>query len=132
MFSLHSQLQEDCIELRQLELCRLLLMNDASYPWFILVPARPDISEIFQLSVADRQLLMEESCRLGEFLMHEFAADKINVAALGNVVPQLHIHHIARYRHDRSWPAPVWGQHAPQRYEEQAIDDMRQRMNGFS
>ena len=131
MFELHSQLQQDCIELRELELCRLLMMNDANYPWFILVPARPAISEIFQLCIADRQMLMEESCRLAEFLVHEFGADKLNIAALGNVVPQLHVHHIVRYRHDRTWPAPVWGQHAPQPYEAQAVDRMRQLFKRF-
>jgi diadenosine tetraphosphate (Ap4A) HIT family hydrolase len=77
-------------------LCHLLLMNDANYPWFILVPDRQNISEIFQLSPVDRQLLTEESSCLAESLAQTFAADKINIAALGNMVPQLHIHHIVR------------------------------------
>ena len=109
MFTLHPQLEKDCFAIGQFELCRLLLMNDRNYPWFILVPQRESISEVYQLAVADQLLLCRESNSLSEILARHFAADKMNVAALGNVVPQLHIHHIVRYQHDPAWPAPVWG-----------------------
>ena len=109
MFVLHQQLADDCVEIGQFELNTLLLMNDRQYPWFILVPRREDVTEIFQLDAKDRNQLMAESCRLSEALQDAFSADKINVAALGNMVSQLHIHHIVRYRQDPAWPAPVWG-----------------------
>jgi diadenosine tetraphosphate (Ap4A) HIT family hydrolase len=106
---LHPQLEKDCFVVGQFPLCALLLMNDINYPWFILVPQREGITEIHQLSEADQQQLMRESSQLAACIEKEFKADKINIAALGNVVPQLHIHHIARYKSDPAWPAPVWG-----------------------
>ena len=109
MFELHAQLQKDCVVVGDFTLCRVLLLNDSQYPWFILVPRREDITEIFQLSAADRGQLMAESCLLAETLKDAFAADKMNIAALGNVVSQLHVHHVVRYRADAAWPAPVWG-----------------------
>lgn len=109
MFAVHPQLINDSICIGQFELSQLLLMNDSQYPWFILVPQREDVVEMFQLDQADRAQLMKESCWLAEALKDGFAAHKINIAALGNVVSQLHIHHIVRYRDDPAWPAPVWG-----------------------
>lgn len=109
MFTLHPQLAGDGIEVGQFELSQLLLINDRQYPWFVLVPRREDVTEIFQLDEADRIQLLKESCLLAEALRDAFAADKINVAALGNMVSQLHVHHIVRYRDDAAWPAPVWG-----------------------
>jgi len=85
------------------------MMNDSLYPWFILVPEKADISEIYQLNRAERGLLIEESSYLAENLAEMYQADKMNVAAIGNMVPQLHIHHIVRYRTDKAWPGPVWG-----------------------
>ena len=108
-FTLHPQLQQDCIELADFPLCKLLLSNDSHYPWFILVPKIVDVSEIFQLSWQDQQQLLNESSLLSEVLMQVFAGDKMNVAALGNMVPQLHIHHIVRFKADACWPDPVWG-----------------------
>jgi len=132
MFELHPQLRKDCIVLARLELCHLLLMNDASYPWFILVPDREGISEIYQLCEADQHLLTSESSRLGHYLVEHFKADKLNIAALGNVVPQLHVHHIVRYKNDLSWPKPVWGQHPARAYTQQGIDEIRDLMAKFS
>ena len=109
MFQLHPQLQQDCERLGSFELCQLLLMRDAHYPWCILVPARAGITEIYQLDADDQRQLMHESSYLAETMARLFKADKMNIAALGNVVPQLHIHHIARHRDDAAWPAPVWG-----------------------
>jgi len=109
MADLHPQLQKDCLLVGRFPLCRLLLMRDANYPWFILVPDREGISEIFQLSEKDQIQLLRESSLLSAVLVERFHADKLNIAALGNVVPQLHIHHVVRYRDDPAWPSPVWG-----------------------
>jgi diadenosine tetraphosphate (Ap4A) HIT family hydrolase len=84
-------------------------MQDANYPWFILVPDRENVTEIHHLKEADRQQLLHESCSLSAALETAFHPDKLNVAAIGNLVPQLHIHHVVRYRTDAAWPAPVWG-----------------------
>lgn len=109
MFELHPQLASDGIVIGEFDLSTLLLMNDQQFPWFILVPRREGATEIFQLNQADRSQLMNESCWLSEALEDAFSAHKINVAALGNMVSQLHVHHIVRYREDPAWPAPVWG-----------------------
>jgi diadenosine tetraphosphate (Ap4A) HIT family hydrolase len=103
------------------KLCCLLLMNDNHYPWFILVPEIPDIREIYQLNPAQQQQLMTESCYLAEQLVDLYQADKMNIAAIGNMVPQLHIHHIVRHQTDAAWPAPVWGMFAAVAYTEEEI-----------
>lgn len=110
-FSLHPQLAADCIHAADAPLSRLLLLNDAQYPWFVLVPRRAGLREIYELDTASQQQLLAESSELGRALMQAFAGDKLNVAALGNVVPQLHLHHIVRRVGDPAWPAPVWGRH---------------------
>jgi diadenosine tetraphosphate (Ap4A) HIT family hydrolase len=109
MFELHPQLAKDCLLVGRFTLCHLLLMRDANYPWCILVPDRAGITEIHQLAPEDQLQLMRESSLLASCMATLFAADKMNIAALGNIVPQLHIHHIARHRNDPAWPAPVWG-----------------------
>lgn len=121
---LHPQLQQDCYILGRFALCYLLLARDANYPWVILVPDRENVSEIFELSEADQVQLLKESSRLSQVLAQEFSADKINVAALGNIVPQLHIHHLARYKNDPAWPGPVWGQVKPRAYEEDELKEV--------
>jgi diadenosine tetraphosphate (Ap4A) HIT family hydrolase len=98
-------------------LCLLLLKNDSNYPWFILVPQREGVEEIFQLSQEDQTRLILESSQLSEHLAISFKADRMNVAALGNVVPQLHIHHIVRHETDPAWPGPVWGKVAARPYK---------------
>ncbi len=108
-YLLHPRLHEDCIVLGRFNLCQLLMMNDCRYPWFILVPMQEGISEIYQLSKEDQQTLLAESSFLSEQIMMHFKADKLNIAALGNIVPQLHVHHVLRYAADPAWPAPVWG-----------------------
>ncbi len=125
MSEIHPQLANDCVLLGRLPLCHLLLMNDCHYPWFILVPARTEVREIYQLDAGDRRQLLDESCQLSEFLMEAYAGEKLNVAALGNQVPQLHLHHIVRFASDPAWPAPIWGKHAPQVYSPEAIDEIR-------
>ena len=122
---IHPQLVNDCVLLGRFPLCYLLLCNDSHYPWFILVPARPDIREIYQLDTSDRQQLLVESCQLSEFLMTHYGGDKLNVAALGNQVPQLHLHHIVRYEGDAAWPGPIWGKHAPKAYRPAAVEEIR-------
>ncbi len=109
MAELHPRLAGDCLLLGQMPLSRLLLMNDSRYPWFILVPDREGISEIHELAWDDQQQLLTESMTLSRAMSAAFRPDKLNIAALGNVVPQLHVHHVARYRNDPVWPAPVWG-----------------------
>jgi diadenosine tetraphosphate (Ap4A) HIT family hydrolase len=130
MAEIHPQLAADCILLGRFPLCRLLLMNDSNYPWFILVPDRDGIREIYQLDEADRALLLRESCILSEFLMQGFAGDKLNVAALGNQVPQLHLHHIVRYETDPAWPGPVWGRQPPVSYAPGDLREVRSRFTG--
>lgn len=96
-------------------------MNDRRYPWVILVPAVPDISEIHQLDADQRHHLMEEVVAVSQALTDLFQPDKINVGALGNLVPQLHIHVIARFRSDSTWPDPVWGRGSAEAYDPDAF-----------
>lgn len=121
IFTLHPKLQEDCIIVGRLELCLLLLMNDSQFPWFILVPERAEIKEIYQLSSTERGLLIEESSRLSLALMDIFKGEKINIAAIGNMVPQLHIHHVVRYQSDKAWPSPVWGKFSTVPYTDEQL-----------
>ena len=112
-FTLHPRLAGDTIVLGNWPLCRLLLMNDARFPWVILVPARPDLREIHDLPPTERATLIEEIAQASTLMQQVFTADKMNVAARGNQVPQLHIHIIARFASDPAWPSPVWGQGQP-------------------
>lgn len=121
-FVLDERLKKDCEWVLDLPLCRVLLMQDSQYPWFILVPRRASIEEIYQLSHEDTTLLMRESTRFGEGIMQLFQGAKLNVAALGNVVNQLHIHHIVRFRDDAAWPAPVWGKHPAKPYPTELLE----------
>lgn len=128
MFALDSRLQQDTLPLGDFSLCRLLLMNDAHYPWFILVPRREEVSELFQLDVVDQQALWREATFLAETLKDTFAADKMNVATLGNMVSQLHMHVIVRRRGDPAWPAPVWGKLPAQPYSEEQVAAIKARL----
>lgn len=128
MFDLDQRLQEDTFVLGDFPLCRLLLSKDANYPWFILVPRRADISELFQLSDGDQAQLWKETTFLAETLKDSFAADKMNVATLGNVVSQLHMHVIVRKRNDPAWPAPVWGNKPAIAYESDQVAHVRERL----
>jgi diadenosine tetraphosphate (Ap4A) HIT family hydrolase len=130
MADLHPQLERDCLVLGRFRLCYLLLARDANYPWFILVPDRADVSEIHQLEEADRLLLLEESVRLARVIETVCRPDKLNIAALGNMVPQLHVHHIARYRNDPAWPAPVWGARQPAPYVESRLAALLEALRG--
>jgi diadenosine tetraphosphate (Ap4A) HIT family hydrolase len=116
-FSLHPRLQADCLVIGQLPLSLCLLMNDQQFPWLILVPQRPALTEIYQLDAADRLQLLDESCHLATVLTQLYAPDKLNIAAIGNLVPQLHLHHVVRFTSDCAWPAPVWGKQAAKPYD---------------
>lgn len=107
-FTLDQRLATDCVLVMDLPLSQLLLNRDANYPWFILVPKVPGATELIDLNGQQQQQLQKESNLICRFLKMEVGAEKLNVAALGNVVSQLHIHHIARFSHDPSWPAPIW------------------------
>lgn len=115
-FQLHPRLAADTALVADWPLCRLLLMNDARFPWLILVPRRPDLVEILELDEADRALLMNEIVRAGEAVRAFPGITKLNIGALGNLVPQLHIHVVGRHPGDAAWPGPVWGFGRPEPY----------------
>jgi diadenosine tetraphosphate (Ap4A) HIT family hydrolase len=129
MAELHPQLLEDCLVLGRFPLSRLLLMKDANYPWFILVPDREGVSEIYQLSEQEQSQLLRESSFLAEFLMKSFKGDKMNIAALGNIVPQCHLHHVVRYHTDVAWPSPIWGKLPVKAYTESVLNDVLSKLN---
>lgn len=108
-FILHPQLEADTLLIQELPVSRLLLMNDSRLPWFILVPRKANIKEIYELDTKEQIQLLNEITSLSKWAHDFFKADKMNVAALGNMVPQLHIHVIARQKNDFAWPKPVWG-----------------------
>ena len=128
---LHPQLRKDCFVIGSFELCLLLLINDRQYPWFILVPQRENISEIHRLSTDEQQQLTVESSMLATAIEQAFHADKINIAALGNMVPQLHIHHIARFKTDIAWPKPVWGLFPAQAYSNEELEIVTTQIKRF-
>ncbi|MGF1832731.1 HIT domain-containing protein [Photobacterium sanguinicancri] len=108
-FMLHSRLATDTTVLGDLPLCRVLLSKEALGPWLILVPRKNDLREIHHLDQSEQYQLINESSAVAALLENDYKADKINVGALGNLVPQLHVHHIARFENDVAWPGPVWG-----------------------
>jgi diadenosine tetraphosphate (Ap4A) HIT family hydrolase len=116
-WSLHPQLAADTHNVGDLLLSRVLIIKDANYPWVILVPRRAGVSEILDLAPAQQAELMGEIAGAGVALKEITACDKLNIAALGNVVPQLHIHIIARSKSDPAWPHPVWGRLKPSPYD---------------
>jgi diadenosine tetraphosphate (Ap4A) HIT family hydrolase len=108
-FVLDPRLDADTIPLGRLALSRVLLMNDARFPWLILVPERADLAEVIDLPDDERMLLMREISAASEALKAVFQPDKLNIGALGNRVRQLHVHVLARFASDVAWPGPVWG-----------------------
>lgn len=127
-FELNDILKRDTVEIIDFPLCKLLLMNDSQYPWFVLVPKVNGVEDIYQLEWQDQQQFLNESSMLSEVLMQIFKGTKMNVAALGNVCPQLHIHHIVRFKDDKAWPKPVWGEFPMQPYREEQIDDIKAKL----
>lgn len=108
-WSLHPQLARDTIEIGDLPLSRVLVVNDANWPWLLLVPRRRDVGEIIDLDEVEQAQLMTEIARAARALKTVTVCTKLNIAALGNVVPQLHVHVIARSEGDPAWPRPIWG-----------------------
>jgi diadenosine tetraphosphate (Ap4A) HIT family hydrolase len=115
-YELHPQLAADTHPLATFELCELRLMDDANYPWLVLVPRVAEARELVDRDAAQRHLLTDEIDRAARMLRDAFRPHKLNVAALGNIVPQLHVHVIARDENDPAWPAPVWGRVAARPY----------------
>ena len=128
MFQLDHRLEADTQLLGAFPLSLLLLSKDANYPWCILVPQREGMREIYQLNEADRRQLLDESCLVAETLSDLFGADKINVATIGNMVPQLHMHHVVRFESDAAWPGPVWGAVAAATYPQQLLTETAERI----
>ncbi len=115
-FRLHPMLERDTLHVTDLALCQVRLMNDARFPWLVLVPRRADCRELIDLGDDDRRRLTEEIDHCTRVLLEHTVADKMNVASLGNQVAQLHVHVIARFESDSAWPGPVWGTGAPSPY----------------
>ncbi len=127
-FELASELAADTVVLGKFPLSLVLLSKDANYPWCILVPRRKGIREVHHLSEDDRFQLTRESCHLAEVMADLFVPDKMNVAALGNMVPQLHLHHVARFKTDVAWPKPIWGVAEAKAYDETELEERISRL----
>ena len=121
MFELDKKLHADTSLIGDFPLSRLLLCNDANYPWMILVPRRVGITEVYQLNLEDRHQLLHESCVLAGAMQALFAPDKLNIATIGNMIPQLHMHHVARFEIDVAWPKPVWGANPTLQYSDESL-----------
>jgi len=121
-WSLHSQLEKDTLNVGDLPLCRVVVIKDANYPWLLLVPRRPEVIEIIDLDEVAQAQLMTEVSRVARALKDITKCDKLNIAALGNVVPQLHVHVIARRSSDIAWPRPVWGAAPALAHDPQEVD----------
>ncbi len=130
-FALDPVLAQDTVFIQDLPLCSCLLSLDSLYPWLILVPRVAGASEVYQLTVEQQQQLCQESSAVAALLAATFNADKMNVAALGNVVRQLHVHHVVRYHGDAAWPKPVWGQLPAVPYSAAALQAMVGKMQAM-
>ena len=128
MFELDAVLEKDSVLIGDLKLCQVRLINNRNVPWVILVPKRAFVEEIHQLGHADRNQLMAESCLLAETMQDLFTPDKLNIAAIGNKVRQLHLHHVARFESDECWPEPVWGKLSPVCYSDQELANILQKI----
>ncbi|MFL0801896.1 MAG: HIT family protein [Agarilytica sp.] len=129
MFELHEQLKKDTIEVGQFNLSLVLLHKDANYPWVILVPKRESMREIHHLAQDDQLQLIRESSHLSEVMTSLFAPTTMNIAALGNIVPQLHVHHVARFEGDAAWPKAVWGAEEAKSYEDDVLAERLNRLH---
>ena len=120
-WSLHPQLKQDTIDIGDLPLCKVLVIKDANYPWLLLVPRRPEKVEIIDLGEVEQAQLMAEVSRVARAVKDITKCDKLNIAALGNMVPQLHVHVIARRTSDAAWPRPVWGVMPPLAHDAEEV-----------
>jgi len=123
MFQLDDRLMKDTHPVGDLPLCRVLLMHQSAFPWLILVPRQSRLVEVTDLAAEDQATLWQEVTHTAQTLQQHTQADKMNIATLGNVVSQLHIHVIARFEGDEAWPAPVWG-HPITPYADAKADEM--------
>lgn len=123
-FILDPRLRADTIAVADFQLSRLLLMNERKFPWFILVPRQPNLRELVELDDQQQMCFMQESNAISQCLLEVFAAEKLNIAALGNVVSQLHVHHVARFKSDLCWPNPIWAQFEPEAYSSSEIENV--------
>lgn len=134
MFELNPQLHRDSVYIGRFELSMVLLQQDCQYPWCILVPRRSGVEELFHLAEEDQIQLIKESSHLAEVMHDIFSPDKMNIAALGNVVSQLHVHHVARFKTDPAWPGPCWGAVPAKPYaaaeREERIEKLRHALEG--
>lgn len=121
-FELHPDLTRDGIHMGDFPLCHVRLINDSNFPWFVLIPKKDNISDTIDLTPEDHAAMWEESRIFSKAIMTIFSGEKLNVAALGNMTPQLHIHHIVRFKTDAAWPGPIWGKVPMQPY--QAVEIM--------
>lgn len=127
-FELHPQLTQDCEIVGDTALCRVLLSKDSRFPWIILVPRQPDLRELHDLDAPDRIALTEEIAHIARAMQGEWQADKTNVAALGNMVPQLHVHIVMRFTTDAAWPGPIWGVGTAAPYDADALSQTMTRI----
>jgi diadenosine tetraphosphate (Ap4A) HIT family hydrolase len=127
-FVLDARLEQDSVSILKLDLCDLRLAKDSRWPWLILVPQRADVSEVFDLSPLDQAMLTFEQVTVGAALKTVTGADKINIAAIGNIVRQLHVHVVARMEDDPNWPKPIWGYGTSVPYDQAAFDTMKNRI----
>ena len=119
-FQLHPTLAADTVCLGDLPLCRVLLARECRYPWLILVPRRAGIREIYEVE-DEAATLLAESCSVARLMQASLMPDKLNIASIGNVVDQLHLHHVARFHEDAAWPKPIWGLLPPKSYQDEAL-----------
>ncbi|MBA2709378.1 MAG: HIT domain-containing protein [Tatlockia sp.] len=123
VFKVDERIENSCIYITNSELSSLYFKKDASYPWLILVPRIVDITEIYQLAAAERQILIEEIALFSQMMKEYFNPHKLNIGALGNVVSQLHIHIVARFKEDKAWPHSIWQpDFAAEVYEPETLD----------
>jgi len=127
MFFLDSKLKADTFFVTDLKISRVLLMNNANYPWLILVPRKPDLVELTDLTFDEQIAVLREINLVSQILQRKFQPHKLNIGALGNVVRQLHIHVIARFENDAAFPKPVWGE-ASKPYEQKDVQDLVQEI----
>jgi diadenosine tetraphosphate (Ap4A) HIT family hydrolase len=127
-FELHPDLKRDGIPVGEFPLCLVLLINDSAYPWFVLVPKRDGIKDAIDLVESDYDSLCKESRVFGLAIKEIFDAEKLNVAALGNMTPQLHVHHIVRSQDDPAWPKPIWGFQPLTPYSDAEVEGIRRRL----
>ncbi|MBB1248955.1 HIT domain-containing protein [Rhizobium sp. G21] len=127
-FTLDERLSNDSVLIVRIGLCELRMMNDRRWPWLILVPQRDGLSELFDLAPLDQAMLTFETNLVGAALKKVTGCDKVNIAAIGNIVRQLHVHVVARNAGDPNWPAPVWGYGVREPYGAEEIDAFANRI----